>query len=211
MTVVDLCFPLTASQVARDHGYPLYAAITSAVPALHSVRWLGVHPIGGRPAGDELLLGPRSELRLRLPVDGIPTVLSLAGKRLSVLGSSLVLGAPVVRAIVPRPSLDARLVLLKLTSPPTRHDASLGRDVLDTGAMEQRYIDELMRQLVQIGVDGRLELRGRRSMSIRSRRLIGYSVRVSNLDSVASIRLQEHGLGGRRALGCGLFRATRGR
>lgn len=210
MTVVDLSFPLSGASVPRDHGYALYAAITTRLPLLHGARWLGVHPINGRAVDDVVLLGRTSHVRLRLPADRIGEVLGLAGARLNVGGSHVQVGPPVVHALEPRPSLDARLVLLKLTEPPTRANAALGRDVLDNDAFAERYRAELGRQLAALDVKAELELRGRRSMRIKGRRLIGYSVRLRGLDPDASLRIQERGLGGRRALGCGLFRPTRG-
>ena len=211
MTVVDLSFPLTGTSVPRDHGYALYGAITTCVPALHGTDWLGVHPIGGRLADAALLLGRTSEVRLRLPAERIPDVLALAGARLVLGGSPVRLGPPTVRALAPRPALDARLVLLKLTDPPRRANAELARDVLDNDAIAERYRAELGRQLAAIEVTAELALCGRRSMTIKGKRLLGYSVRLTGLDADASLRVQEHGLGGRRAMGCGLFRPTRGK
>ncbi len=210
MTIVDLCYPLTGSSVPVDHGYPLYAAITTYMPALHGVRWLGVHPIGGRAANGAILLGRTSELRLRIPAEHIAEVLGLAGVRLDVAGSHVRLGAPVVRALAPRSALDARFVLLKLTRPPTRANPELGRVVLDNDGFAERYAAELQRQLASLDVSADLHLCGRRSMTIRGHRLLGYSVRLTGLSADASLRVQERGLGGRRALGCGIFRPTRG-
>jgi CRISPR-associated protein Cas6 len=210
MTVVDLSFPLSGTSIRRDHGYPLYAAITTCVPALHESRWLGVHPIGGRVADDAILLDGHAELRLRLPAEHIPAVLPLAGARLDVAGAQLRLGAPIVCALAPKAALDARLVLLKLTKPPTRTNAALGRDVLDNDGFAERYRAELGRQLAAMEVDAQLELCGRRSITIQGRRALGYSVRLTGLSADASLRVQARGLGGRRTLGCGIFRPTRG-
>lgn len=211
MTVVDLSFPLTGASVPRDHGYALYAAITTHIPTLHEADWFGVHPIGGRAADDAILLGRGAELRLRLPADHIPDVLPLAGARLDVGGAHVRLGAPSIWPLTPRSALDARVVLLKLTQPPTRPNAALARDVLDNDAFAERYRAELERQLAALEVSATLELCGRRTVTIRGKRLIGYSVRLTGLEADASLRVQERGLGGRRALGCGLFRPTRDR
>jgi CRISPR-associated protein Cas6 len=106
-------------------------------------------------------------------------------------------------------ALDARLVLLKLTQPPTRENAGLQRTVLDNDAIADRYRAELQRQLQVMEVAAAIDLCGRRAITIKGKRLLGYSVRLTGLDADASIRVQERGLGGRRALGCGLFRPTR--
>ena len=40
-------------------------------------------------------------------------------------------------------------------------------------------------------------------MRIRDKRVVGYAVLATGLTVEESIRLQEHGLGGRRRMGCG--------
>jgi CRISPR-associated protein Cas6 len=210
MTVVDLSFPLAGNSIPRDHGYSLYAAVTTKIPALHDARWLGIHPIGGRVAEDVILLDRGSALLLRLPPEHIPAVLPLAGARLDIGKSHVRLGPPHVRQIPSSPALDSRLVLLKLTRPPTRHDAVLGRDVLDHDGVAERYRMELLRQLAAMRVNATLALCGRQCMTIKGKRLVGYSVRLTGLDADASVQIQQRGLGGRRALGCGIFRPTRG-
>jgi CRISPR-associated protein Cas6 len=162
--------------------------------------------------GQGLLAIPRgAALRLRLPVDQIATALPLAGKTLKLGAGRLVFGAPAVHALVPAPSLDARLVVVKLTDVPTRDHPSLGRRSLDRPAIAERVKTELMRQLKSLGVDALVELRGHGRITVAGRVLLGFSVRVSDLDAEASIKLQERGLGGKRRMGCGMFRPSRKR
>jgi CRISPR-associated protein Cas6 len=47
-------------------------------------------------------------------------------------------------------------------------------------------------------------------MTVAGKRVVGYSVRVAGLSAEQSFRLQSAGLGGKRAMGCGIFRPTRG-
>lgn len=211
MTAVDLAFPVKGEHVPCDHGYTLYGALSRAVSALHRAPWLQVHPLGGTPVDlDTLLLGQRAQLRLRLPVERIPDVLGLAGVTLDVAGSLLCLGAPSVHALLPAASLDARLVVIKLTNVPRRAAAGPDRAALDTDGCARRYEAELRRQLAALDIGAAAELRGRRSIAVAGRRIVGYSVRVAGLDAAQSIRLQEAGLGGKHAMGCGVFRETRG-
>ncbi|MBX3276057.1 MAG: type I-MYXAN CRISPR-associated protein Cas6/Cmx6 [Sandaracinaceae bacterium] len=211
MTTLELAFPLRGTSLPRDHGYPLYAALASRVPAVHGAGWLGVHPVGGKVSDGLIALGPAAELRVRLPSARVGELLPLAGAQLDIAGSAIRLGAPVVHALAPRSALDARMVLLKLTAPPTRPNTDLARDVLDNEGFADRYRAELGRQLERLEVRCHLELCGRRTMTIKGKRLVGYSVRLTGLDPDGSLRVQAKGLGGRRALGCGLFRPTRGR
>ncbi len=210
VTTVDLSFPILGGRVPRDHGYALYGALCRAVQGLHGASWLGVHPLGGTQVDEATLqLGRRSQLRLRLPADRIGQVLPLAGARLDVSGSSLTVGAPTVHALTPVASLDARMVAIKLTRAPRRRSEELGREALDVAGFAERYAAEIKRQLEALGIGGPFELRGRRSVTVGGRRVVGYSVRVIGLGADESIALQEKGIGGKRRMGCGVFRGTR--
>jgi CRISPR-associated protein Cas6 len=210
VTTIDLSFPIVGQRVPRDHGYALYGALSRAIQALHGAVWLGVHPLGGMPVDEGTLqLGRGAQLRLRIPADRIAEVLALAGASLDVGGVGLRLGAPSVHALAPAPSLDARMVAIKLTCAPRHENPDLGRQTLDIAGFAERYTAEVRRQLDAIGVARPFELRGRRSLTVGGRRVLGYSVRVSQLQAEESLVLQEKGIGGKRRMGCGVFRPTR--
>jgi len=209
--VVDVAFQLAGEFVPIDHGYPLYSALCGAVPALHGATWLSVHPLSGTlTAAGTLALRDQARLFLRLPAERIPDVLPLAGRTIEVAGARLALGAPNVSALVPASCLDARLVVLKLTDAPHRENQDLGRQALDIAAFAGRYVLELTRQLAALDIQSVPELCGRRSLTVGGKRIVGYSVRVSALSADQSLALQTKGLGGKRRMGCGIFRATRG-
>jgi len=201
---IDLALPLVGSQVPSDHGYPLYAAISRALPGLHGATWLAVHPISGRAFGDGTITLTRgARLRLRMPIDRIGDALPLAGRRLDVEGSALQVGAPTVQVLEPATSVVARLVVIKLT-----HFA--GPSDPDRDAVAGAFSAELQRQLAKLGIAGAAELRARRSIRVAGRRVVGFAVRVSGMTPEQSLRLLEHGVGGKRRMGCGVFQATRG-
>lgn len=207
--VVDLAFPVLGDSVAVDHGYALYGGVCATLPELHGADWLGIHPLDGEPIGDgRLHLRSATRLKLRIPASRIPQVLPLAGKRLLVGECALQLRAPVVGPLMPSPSLDARCVLVRLTNPPRVENMELGRPTLDTGKMAEAAEHELERQLGELGANGRIELLGKRTVSVAGQRLVGFSVRISDLGSDASLLVQARGLGGKRAMGCGIFRPT---
>lgn len=201
-THVDLVFSVKGQTLTRDHGYALYGALSRAVPALHGTSWLAVHPIPGRLTGSGSLdLAGSSQLRLRLPVEQIGQVISLTGAVLDVAGSRLELGPPTVQQLHPAAVLDARLVVIKLTEGPSKP--------FDRAAFEQRFLAEAHRQLARHGIVGVAEIRGRGRITVSGRQVIGYAVRVSALSPEHSIALQIHGLGGKRSMGCGVFRPSR--
>jgi CRISPR-associated protein Cas6 len=157
-----------------------------------------------------LTLRDEARLFLRLPAERIPEVLPLAGRTIDVTGVRLTLGAPNVSALVPASCLDARLVIIKLTDAPRRENQDLSRQTLDVAGFAERYTAELKRQLTALDIESTPELCGRRSMTVGGKRVVGYSVRVPALSADQSLALQTMGLGGKRRMGCGVFRATRG-
>ena len=110
-----------------------------------------------------------------------------------------------MRVLAPAPSLDSRLVIIKLTNAPAKADGSL-----DIVAIRERFEAEARRQLDALGIACSFEITGRRSLTVRGRRVIGFSTRARGLGTEESIRLQIEGLGGKRAMGAGVFRPTRG-
>ncbi len=208
--VVDLCFPIVGGEtLSVDHGYALYSALCACLPALHDAHWLGVHPFDGEPVGKaRIRLRKDSRLKLRLPAERIPMVLPLAGQRLGLHGSHLRLGAPSVSPLSPSSSLDARCVHVRLTKAPRIENSDLGRRTLDLERMAEGVRAELERQLSALGATGQVELHGKRIVTVRAQRLVGFSVRISSLDPEPSLAVQANGLGGKRAMGCGIFRPT---
>jgi len=175
-----------------DHGYAVYAAASRVVSAIHQDPTVGIAPIRGRYAGGGLLhISPHTRLVLRIPASRIPVFLPLAGKVLEIDGYAIRLGVPETRSLVPAAALYAHMVTTRNGHDPVRFEA------------------EVARQLVQLGVGGRLSVGRRRTFDVHGKQVVGYSVLVSELTAEESIALQENGLGGRRKMGCGFFGALR--
>jgi CRISPR-associated protein Cas6 len=117
----------------------------------------------------------------------IPRVLTLAGQSLEVGGDRLRVGVPQVTALRPAPTLSARIVT-------TRNGQETGR-----------FDAEIARQLLALGIRAMPTRGPRRCFRIKDKTVIGFGMRVSGLSPDESIRLQEHGLGGRRKMGLGVF------
>lgn len=196
MPAVVVHFPAQGRQLPADHGYALYSAITRQLPALHGAPWLGLELLSGVPWREGVIVLPTrgAQLRLRIPADRYADVLPLAGKRLDITSHPLRLGIPSARPLQPAPSLYARVVTIKKFTEP------------------EPFLDAARRQLDALGVIATLELpiddQGRfrrRVIRIHGRTVIGFSVAAHGLGDEDSIRLQTHGLGGRRSMGCGHF------
>jgi CRISPR-associated protein Cas6 len=71
--------------------------------------------------------------------------------------------------------------------------------------LEARTLSELERQLAALGAAGQVVLEQRRQLQVKGQRLIGFKVRVDGLSQDQSLAVQAAGLGGKRAMGCGIF------
>lgn len=201
---IEVHFPVLGSEIPTDHGYALYSALSHFTKELHGEgRQIQVGPIHGEYSGNGRLrlVAKRSRLRLRLPAEEIPIVLPLAGKRLDLDGYPIRLGVPQVLSLIPAPSLVARMVTIKTKDRQTTPEA---------------FLDAARRKLAELGIQGEAAIPLCRSgphagkpkrhvLRIKGKRVIGYSLQVTGLTAEESIRLQEHGLGGRRRMGCGFF------
>jgi CRISPR-associated protein Cas6 len=193
---VTVHFPLQGRQLPADHGYALYSAITRQLPDLHSAPWLGVELISGVPwrAGIIVLPTRGASLHLRIPADRYGHVLPLAGRRLDLSGHIIRLGIPSARPLLPAASLYARAVTIKKFTDP------------------EPFLDAARRQLDALNINAALELpldeQGRyrrRILKIHDKTIVGFSLAAHGLSDDDSLRLQSVGIGGRRAMGCGLF------
>jgi CRISPR-associated protein Cas6 len=227
---INVSFSLAGKQLAADHGYLLYSAITKAtqrsssatvsegsasgtgvspVSPFHKTDWLAIELISGFPSGRGLIsLTERdANLRLRIPSEHYREVLPLAGKRLDIGGHQIRLGLPVARPLDPAPSLYARVVTIKKFTE------------------AEPFMDAVNRKLDSFGVKGRVELpldeQGRfrrRIVTIHGKSVVGFSVAVHDLSDEDSLLLQAgavmdrdnghiqwRSIFSRRAMGCGIF------
>lgn len=203
--VVDLAFPITPGPVPLDHGYALYSALSHVLPELHEATWLAVHPLGGRRVGQSTLMLTRgSHVVVRLPSGQIPLILGLSGQPLRLLNNGFELGAPTIRALRPHSSLFSRRVAIRLTTPPQGPDGKL-----DLVAFRAAVRSEACRQLAALGVGGQLSVGVKKELAIKSQKVVAFSIQVDGLSDVESIKLQSNGIGGKRRMGCGVFRSAR--
>ena len=188
MPYVDLAFRLDESVIFVDHGYALYGALSRIFPEIHEDKNIKIQPIRGNYNGNgELRLSTFSRLALRLPDGNVKSYLGLTGEILDVDGHIVRVGVPEVRKLLPSPRLRARLVTIK-------------------GFLEEgEFFEALKRQLENLGISGEALMGKRRTFRVKDKQVVGFEVAVIKLTAEESIKLQEHGLGGRQKMGCGVF------
>lgn len=187
-------FPVQGEKLPADHGYLLYSAISQLKPELHETGWLGIEMISGIPFDKGIIALPRNAaLHLRIPADKFGELIPLAGKRLEIDGHTIRLGIPTARPIVSSAELYSRIVTIR-------------------GFMEvPEFLQAANRQLKELEINAELELpkedrsRSRRILTVKDKKIVGFSLVARGLKDEDSIRLQSYGIGGRRAMGCGIF------
>lgn len=194
-TYVDAALTLRGAKLPLDHGYALFAAISGVCPQVHTESRWGIHPVfGQRQSPGTLLLGPRSLLKIRLPVEDIGALLPLVGARLRVRDDDVVLGGLRVFPLISAPALKARFVTIKGFYEETAAFADAFRRQL-------AKLPDLQQDPERVEVS----VAGRRVMRVGDHTVVGFSVALVGLDASASIAVQSHGLGGRRHMGAGIF------
>jgi CRISPR-associated protein Cas6 len=192
-------FPIQGTKLTADHGYPVYAAISQIKSELHSTKWLGIELISGVPFDQGLIVLPNrgANLRLRIPADKFGEVMLLAGKQLDIDGYKLRLGIPTARPLLPSPTLYARIVTFKNSMEVPKFLETANRDLLEKGITATLEIPKEDRS------------RHRRIITIKGKKIVGFSLIAHGLSDEDSLKLQSEGLGGRRSMGCGLFNPIR--
>jgi CRISPR-associated protein Cas6 len=197
--IINLSFPVMATELPADHNYRLYAAISKQFPELHKLEGLAINTIPGIPDKQgKIRLTSSSRLLLRLPVEAITQIYPLAGQTLDVGGYSMQLGNPELQTLKPVNFLSARLVTIKGYTEPAPFLAAAHRQLQALNINANIGIPANDK-----GEPKRLTLKITKPK--RSYTVVGFSVAVSDLTPDDSIKLQVHGLGGKRRIGCGVF------
>lgn len=202
---LDVLFRVIGTEVSTDHGYALFSALSRVLETgndrwMHGNPHIGLHTIRGVNLGNgKRLIDPNARIGLRLTSDLLPRSLKLAGKSIDLDGCKLRIGISQTRALSPATTLHCRIVTTRNGHQPARFDAEISRQSAALGIHGKVY-----RSPQNAGrSDGRDP--SRRIFRVRDKRIVGYSMLATELTAKESIRLQEHGLGGRRRMGCGVF------
>lgn len=202
---LELHFHAMGNQLPADAKYRLPAAIFKQIPELHDLPGLAINTLAGIPdRAGKIQLADWSRLKIRCPIEALPSVMKLAGQTLQVGGYPLKLGNPELSPLRPYQHLRAHLVVIKHPS----------------GQWDQVTPDWFLaacdRQLRAMEIEADLGIpeneKGepdRKTMKIKGKSVLGYSLIVANLRAEDSLKLQANGLGGKRRMGCGYFVSCR--
>jgi CRISPR-associated protein Cas6 len=185
--VVDLVFPLVGHSLPRDHAQLLQRGLQQALPWLVDEPRAGVHPVklvSGTEA--QALLSQRARLLLRLPRPRVDAASELAGRTLELDGCQVRLGVPHLRELLPHATLYAPAV------------AAPGDD-------EAVFLQAVEQELQGLQVRSQRVCGKRHSLLQEGQGVTTFSLMLHALSRADSLRLQEHGLGPHRLLGCGIF------
>lgn len=197
--VVDMVFGIQCKCLPVDHNHALSESVQTVMPWLSDESMAGVHSIHVAASGngwmrpDEpgalLHLSRRTRLEIRVPKHRIDGARQLEGVTLDVDGYSITVKGATVRPMSTITTLFCRY---------------LATD--DNLEKEDQVIEWVVDQLKDLDIKPRKMLCGTEHHidtpegEIRTRSLM-----LADLEVDESVRLQEHGLGPFRSLGCGLF------
>ncbi|MDE2416774.1 MAG: type I-MYXAN CRISPR-associated protein Cas6/Cmx6 [Burkholderiales bacterium] len=186
-TMVDMVFPLAGHSLPRDHAQALQQALQQALPWLPEEPLAGIHPLKLVSGGEsQALLSQRTRLLLRLPRARVALAQTLAGRTIEVDGSTLQLGAPHLRELLPHTTLYAP-------------------GVAAAGVDEGIFMEAVAGELQALAVRAQTVCGKRGSQKLPGQVLTTFSLMLHALSLADSRRLQEQGLGPHRLLGCGIF------
>lgn len=203
---VDICFPIRANYLPSEHGYLLYSAVANILPFVHTAKDISINTLPGiLLENHRIRVTDGAKLRVRAPVERIPEIYPLAGKRLRIGGETIFLRYPALEPLSSANALRARLVLIKPSQKP------------ESGAINgEAFLELAQKGLQRLQIEGKVELEmeslggsvvpSRRVLQIKDVTLPGFGVIVRNLSEQDSLTLQINGLGGRKKMGCGFFR-----
>lgn len=196
--VVDLVFSIECKALPVDHAAALFSAIRQVLPWFGESAQTGLHTIHvadsgngwERPSGadDLLYLSRRTKLTLRLPRNRVENARALSGSLLDVAGHAMRVGSAKEMLLSTNPTLYARYVAC-----PEEQG-------------EEQFIADAVRQLRDMGIRFKKVLAGKHTcLHSADGPVFTRSLMIADLSPEDAVRLQEHGLGPHRELGCGVF------
>lgn len=197
--IVDLSFLIKCKCLPLEHMQALSTSLYAVLPWLEEDKFAGVHPINGAESGngwersndpDELIyLSRRQKMTLRLPKEHLASAEALTGSTINVAGYDIEIGKSTIKKLSDLPTTFCRSIMID--------EPMVEDDFLQWAYDELKTLDITVRKMMA-GKERIIKLANNNERVTRS-------LMVAELDKEESVRLQQHGLGEGRKLGCGIF------
>lgn len=184
---VDAVFPLEGVALRRDHAQSLRQALIERLSWLGEDFRTGIHPVKVVHGSEESALLPRrARLLIRVSRNRYEDLSNLAGVELKVDGHLVHLGTPHLRELEPHATMYAYRVAAESDD-------------------ELPFMAAVNAELADLAIGGERVCGKRHTMVVSGAVLHTFSLMLHQLSPEQSLRLQQHGLGPHRLLGCGIF------
>lgn len=197
--VIDLSYIVKCKCLPLEHMHELYDSLSKVLPQLKDDKFAGIHPINGSESGNGwerssdpnalIYLSRRQKLSIRISKDYLQDAENLVGQTINVAGYDVELGKTSIKKLSDLPTTFCRSIMVD-----SRMDED---DFLQWAFNELKSLDITVNKMMA-GKERVVEF------STGGER-ITRSLMVAELKQAESIRLQQHGLGEGRKLGCGIF------
>ena len=197
--VIDLSFVVKCKCLPLEHMQELYESLSEVLPQLKVDKFAGIHPINGSESGNGwerssdpsalIYLSRRQKMSIRISKDYLKDAENLVGQSINVAGYDIELGKTSIKKLSDLPTTFCRSIMVD-----SRMDED---DFLQWAFNELKVLDITVRKMMA-GKERVVQLPNGGERITRS-------LMVAELKQAESIRLQQHGLGEGRKLGCGIF------
>jgi len=197
--VVDVFFSVKCKCLPLEHMQALSTSLYTVLPWLEHESLAGILPIAGSESGngwerscdpDELIyLSRRQKMMMRLPKQRLDEAEKLVGQKINVAGYEVEFGKCAIKKLSDLPTAFCRSIMIN--------------ERMDENDFLQWAFEEL--QNMDITVQKMMAGKERAIKLANENERITRSLMVAELKQIESVRLQQHGLGEGRKLGCGIF------
>lgn len=183
--MIDIIFDLDGTSVPVNYPFALWSEVTRFLPWLLNAENAGILPLRGSISGETLLLSRRTKLVLRVPTALAMQAEQLSGHQIRIDGSILTVGRCRERPLQPTTTLHAHLV--------------------ESNLSEIEFLADMKIKLQAMNVTCNLICDKHREIRDGNQILSGFGLVLHDLKPLASMQVQNAGLGGARHFGCGIF------
>ena len=197
--IIDLSFEIKCKCLPLEHMQALSDSLCAVLPWLKEDRFAGIHPINGAESGNGwerssdpnqlIYLSRRQKMTLRLPKEHLASVENLVGQTINVAGFDIELGKTSIKKLSDLPTTFCRSIMI---------DSRMDEDDFLRWAFEELKALDITVNKMMAGIERVVKLQDNNERITRS-------LMVAEMKQAESVRLQQHGLGKGRKLGCGLF------